>query len=291
MEETKRLSALFLASLLMGGLIMAVFFMRSLKTSESSVIYLELNFEEVDDQQALSLLPITENQSNLEPDVNFLMDGALRLGGKSDLGAVSFKHDASPGRITHVRMRMAEEGPCSYFELFSPHGKTDFSIRLSGCPRDDMQTLAMISWNNGKTVEVNLKSYGGLELNPNEWFDLVFWLHPDGDKIIYVGGYETNPEQFLYGAISLPPDWQSYRWGISLGGFFGGIDAENLAACYTDVDFARLSDGDLLNYLDDYFPVYQNHQDVLNEFLNSDFSLLETINIASALHRIKYQRE
>ncbi len=235
-------------------------------------ISLDLAFDDVEDFNWLDKHIEADDPSQV-PDENFMKDEALRIGGGNLLREANLRPSFSAGSFAHLRVRLSADA-CHHIDLgINNDRQTDYweAIRIDGCTYNPYNLYALQE-NQNEHMEGRLLVNGSALITPDEWADIVFWLHADGDKVFSLMGVDGN---ISYNAVQLPEDWQN---GKAFIGFGGWLDPESQSM---DVDFVRVGDGSFTDYLAENVPAYLQNQPDIDAFLDSEaeaFPELITIN-------------
>lgn len=255
------------------GAVYLIFFQNN-KPEELSISS-SLDFDDAADEAWLDLLPLEENGENLTPDAGYLFEGSLRTGPETGLGGANVKMGLQPGALVHVRIRASGAGPCFPVELFSPNGDGT-TLRVSGCTFNTLGANLLLNQPD-KTLGAPMPFKGMVTISPDEWLDIVFWYNTEGDAVFYFAGMDSDPNQFAYGAVSLPEEWQPNFWVVYFGGFYGGEEATS--AMHIDADFVRFAYGPVTNYLYYNLPGYLTYQESVDAFMLEEPVLANTLDL------------
>ena len=217
---------------------------------------LDLTFDEADDLDWF-------DKGSPEPVSNeeLIVDGSVRIGDGVILNNINFQPDLIPGSLVHLQVRVSSNVcfPIKLkMEVDSEDGEHLFLI--DGCSMDDFSFKAAIN-NNGEMTEAGLAMSALTVIQPDVWTDVIYWLHPDGDKLVLLLVQEG---QIAYGSVVIPEAFQSDVARLIIDAWF---DKETQ---HLDINELHLGEGSLRAYLDKNVPAYQSMKDEVNAFLEAD---------------------
>ncbi len=275
MKKSLIIALVLLVLVVAAGAVYLLFFQNKNKPEEINISS-SLDFDDLADQGWLDLLPMDETQANLTSNPDYLFEGSLRMAAGSDLRGANAKTGIYAGSILHIRMRAGADGPCFQVSIFTPLSPAgEKNLRMGGCPYSALDVAVMI--NQPEETQSAIAPFTGIVIvPPGEWFDVIFWYNMEGDRVYYFAGNDTDPNQLLYGAVSLPEDWQPTSWVVGFGGFFGG--QEMTPEAYVDVDFIRYAYGQVTDYLYYNLPGYLANQESVDIFMLEKPVSLDTLD-------------
>ncbi|MBN1122189.1 MAG: hypothetical protein JXJ17_14020 [Anaerolineae bacterium] len=225
---------------------------------------LNLEFESTED---LNWVTIPSDMENQDKEI-FMVDGTLHMSGENRLHGLGMKYKLEPGLLVHYRTRSSAAGPCYRAGVgFSSEQTQSKGIGLGGCPDAIHDAEAVFNRDHyGDSIFAKLPIRGSVPVIADEWVDRIFWIPSEGDQLYYLASNTNDPEHITYGAVTLPEDWQTTRWDTDVSAFF---DAEggDLVSQYVDIDFVRIADGPLSDYLYYNLPAYLENREDIDQFL------------------------
>ena len=218
---------------------------------------LDLEFDEAGDADWFE--KGSEGEINNE---NIIKDSSLRIGDGVPLYFVKLRPSLSPSSLVHLQFRFPAD-VCFPIELHleKDGAEGERLFRLSACSMNEMgmQAVSNLPENNNTDGQLSLSST--TLAKPDTWFDLIYWLHPDGDKVFYLVG-DTN--QLAYGSVYIPEDWQTDTASLMVQSWF------DTATQHLDIGMLRVAEGSLKDYLAENLPAYQSKQANLDAFLEAE---------------------
>ncbi len=236
-------------------------------TPEPPKIKLDLEFESEDDLNWMNLI---SNQGSPSTSPNSALSaGTLKLSKENHFFAAGLQYSLEPNHFVHLRVRPSQGQVCYGVGLeYSDTPNQSQSIGLDACTNNAYNAGAVFNLDHfGNSIFAQLPLSGTVLANQDAWNDLILWLPPGSDQLYLLVSDPDDPAFIMYGATSLPEDWQVNRWNVSITAYFDdSTDATPQTAL--DIDFIRIGQGPLVNYLYHSVPAYLENQDELNSFFS-----------------------
>lgn len=225
--------------------------------------YSLLQDREFDDPSDLTSIELGKDPDLKLTSDQLLKDGVLRIGAGVPVEYILLHQPIHPGQFYHVKMRVSE-GVCFPIGI-DMNGNYKVSgemyIRSNGCTGDPISTEAALSLRDKPNLFGKLVTSGEMIIQPDEWIDFFFWLHPEGDRVYYLAG---SGDQVVYGSTLLTETWQTGDAIFRLE-FWGDSSTQQM-----DIAFIRMGDGLFSLYLTKNLPEYQKYQDELINYFEID---------------------
>ena len=191
-----------------------------------------------------------------------IADSSLRIGDGIPLQFVKLRPGLAPGSLVHFQFRISSDA-CFPIDLrMEKEGDDGESLfRLSGCSMNEMGLNAVRNVPDSESTQGMLSLSNSVLANPDTWTDVIFWLHPDGDKLFYLIGQD---EQLSYGSVTIPEDWQTDTASLMVQSWFDN-ETQHL-----DINSLRVAEGSLKDYLAENLSAYQPVQSDVDSFLESE---------------------
>ena len=218
---------------------------------------LDLEFDEVGDADWFD--------KGAERDISneeIISDSSLRIGDGIPLQFVKLRPGLAPGSMVHLQFRISSD-VCFPIDLRMEREGDDGErlFRLSGCSMNGLSINAIRNIPDSGSLEGQLSLSTEAIANPDTWIDVIFWLHPDGDKLFYLLG---ENEQLSYGSVYIPEDWRTDTAKLMVQSWFDN-ETQRL-----ELNWLHVAEGSLKDYLADNLPAYQSYQSEVETFLEAE---------------------
>jgi len=219
----------------------------------------EINFESTEGMNLIGLW--MDNPSTVDP-ASLIKDGALRIGAGSPFSGLQVHPTFRAGHFIQVRLRISEKVcfPVQMNMSSNQPNEGEKLVRIDGCPAQNLISMLVRNIPDKKTTFGQFSLTGKTMVKPGEWLDIIFWLHPDGDKVFTFTG---NGKELAYGSVTLPDDWQSKDAHLQVSAWPGSNKD------YVDVDLIRWGTGSIQEYLAENLPGYPAGKEAIDTFLEA----------------------
>ncbi len=234
----------------------------------------EINFDTAENMELIGLW--MDDPSKVDP-ASLIKDGVFRIGGGTPFNGIQIHPTFKPGYFVQVRLRISQK-VCFPVQMNMSSNKPDEGeelIRVDGCPLNKLNGMLVHNVPNKDSLFARLKLSGKTMVKPGDWMDVIFWLHPDGDKAFVFTG---DGQDFAYGSIALPVDWQTNDAHLQVAAW---TDSKQ---DYVELDLIRWGQGSIKDYLETYLPEYITGKTIIDPFLEEqpqafpEFSTKEPMN-------------
>ncbi|HOO28246.1 MAG TPA: hypothetical protein PLU43_07255, partial [Lachnospiraceae bacterium] len=177
------------------------------------------------------------------------------------------KYRIKGGELVHYRVRNAESGPSFFAGLsYGTAGSKSEMQQIRFIPNSfsPVSCIYMVDFMDGGEPLGSWEGefQGSAIMNTGQWHDVIYYLPEDADSV-YVILSDEEQDKIAYLSFVLPEDWRHEDWQLMLNPFFD----EGVSGQSVDLDFVRVSDSTLSDYLKNHISSYQTHKERLDQFL------------------------
>jgi hypothetical protein len=217
----------------------------------------EISFDTTENMDLLGFW--ADDPSKLDP-ASLIKEGVLKIGAGSPFQGFQVHPTFQPGDIVQVRLRTSQNGcfPVMMNMSSNQPDEGEELIQVVGCVKDRLLTQVRANSPDSVSTYGRIKQNGKITVTAGKWLDIIFWLHPDGDRAyVFLG----NGKDFSYGSISLPDDWRTNDAHLQVSEWPG------TPKDYIEVDFVRWGQGSIEEYLTTYLPEYKPVKESVATFM------------------------
>ncbi len=232
-------------------------------------IVLDLEFENPEDFEWLQLFSTGPEPMPIE-DIDLaevMMDGKYLINHPATLN-----HRLPPGAFCHIRVRL------------DPVEQNGAQFVLSLIPEFDQLAAYNIPVSNRDVIGSEIinefghyweQAQGAEMIAGEDWLDIVVYLDASGETLRYMICSTENEADIAFGGIRVDESWIGREYQIELNPLIAYWEDEvGIPAPISQVEFIRIVNGDLIQYLSDHVAVYQRNPDPVNDFLNRDIAFI-----------------